>query len=537
MARTEEEALEELLNADQSISWSRITAWVASVVTFVVVVALMIVTMRQIAQTDRDAFDAHLREARVQQALDAAREVQVISAEQFRAIGMASRSSDDASLQSLYDDFVHGRFIPFDSLRRLRRVVTSETATNEDRLVASLILEMNSLERWIAPLAESTSDLQADQHYLAIERQLPDGESSKELALLRRRLDSIAVAVGGANEGSCERCANLLWGDDLESLDPEASPSFIDPADSFALAVWQAECLRKLPILVDPAFATCSGEHTDEEHAASQKRGRGVAEERFQVATEAFQAASADGEAFICDVMAGDINEAQGNRTVATHAARAYNGLAMSIINHESVSAERLADARVAIERAICFREEAQETRSQVAASRENLAVIAYREAWQAHSAGNQGTAQDAFNRARCFAEVAVGDNANLPWSWTILYLTNTARSSIFEEAPNCAAALGMAEGEVTRQSRSRSSLWRRLSFFEYDAFAPEELPGLLPMFPAGPFNRTGYDSLELMLLELREDHRMLRDGTEAPWQVFVTSVVEPGGLQLPFGN
>ncbi|MEO0602055.1 MAG: hypothetical protein AAF211_11510, partial [Myxococcota bacterium] len=224
MARTEEEALEELLNADQSISWSRITAWVASVVTFVVVVALMIVTMRQIAQTDRDAFDAHLREARVQQALDAAREVQVISAEQFRAIGMASRSSDDASLQSLYDDFVHGRFIPLDSLRKLRSVVNSEAATEEDRLVASLILEMNSLERWIAPLAESTGDLRADQHYLAIEQRLPDGAGSKELALLRRRLDSIAVAVGGANEGYCELCSNLLCGDDLENLDSEDSP-------------------------------------------------------------------------------------------------------------------------------------------------------------------------------------------------------------------------------------------------------------------------------------------------------------------------
>ncbi len=534
MARTEEEALQELLNADQSISWSRVTAWVASVVTLVVVVALMIVTMRQIAQTDRDAFDAHLREARVQQALDSAREVQAISAEQFLSFGTPASFGSDPSLDAIFAEFAHARFVPIGALRTLRELATDSEATSNERALAKVILEINSLERWIAPLAESTSELTSDAHYVAALEGIPDSDQAP-WPIVRRRLDAVAVSVSGANDGTCDLCAKLLWGDDVANVSAEDEPSFVDPKVSFGLAVWQAECLRKLPTLVEPEFASCDGEGSEESRREARAHGREVAEQRFREATRSFEIQSAGPDEKICGVLTSDQREAAGRRTLATHAARAYNGLAMSLVNHDAVTAEQLGAATEAIDRAICLRQEAQETRAQVAASRENLAVIAYREAWQAHDAGNEQDASKAFNRARCHAEVAVRDNPNLPWSWTILYLTNTARSSVFEEAPDCAEALEGADVTVSRQSRSRSGLWRRLTFFEYDAFAPEELPGLLPMFPSGRFNRTGYGDLATMLLDLREDHLALRDGTEAPWQVFMTSVVEPGGFRLPF--
>ncbi|MEN0060718.1 MAG: hypothetical protein AAGA48_01140 [Myxococcota bacterium] len=538
MARTEDEALDELLNGERSLSWSRVTTWVASVVTLLVIVALLAVTMQQIAQTDRDAFDAHLREARVQRALDAAREVQAIGAEQFLSFGAprgATKCQEgleaegcSAGFRRIVQDFVHGRFVDFNAVRELRAVAGA--GGGDEQALAAVILDINSLERWVAPLAESAADLEGDELYRSVTARLPNDREAA-WSRIRDRLDAVSLGVSGANEGSCEVCARMLWGDPGE-VAAGAAPSFIDPADSFTLSVWQAECLRKLPILADPAYANCDmTAHSDDEHETAQAMGRVTAQERFEAATAWLEAqASSDGEK-VCDVLEG--GSGTGRRTVSVIAGRAYNGLAMSLINRDAVSSLHLKQASEAINRAICFREEAKETRAQVAASRENLAVIAYRRAWQKQVEGERDDASEAFGQARCLAEAAVADNANLPWSWTILYLTHTASSSVFADL-DCAEAMGQPDSEVGNRSRTRARLWRKLTFFDPDAFAPEELPGLLRMFPEGEFNRTGYTNLAPLLVDVADDHRALRDGTEAPWKVFVTSVVEPAGIKLP---
>jgi len=527
VARTEEQVLDDLLNADRGISWSRVMSWVVPVVTLVVMVALMLVVLQQSAQTDRDAFNAHLREARVQGALDAAREVQAISSEQFLSFRTSARGEEAPTLSSVVDDFVQGRFIEIGAIRALREISTDETRPAADRELADLILELDSVERWIAPLSEDADDLRSDEHYLAVKRRIPDHDEAP-WPMVRRRLDSMALQVDGANEGTCDACSRLLWGEDPAD-GTGATPTFIDPETSFNLSVWQAECLRKLPILVDRSFVGCPAGREGEEaaFASARDRGRVAAIERFEATTawlEGLSAPSDDVSDYICDVLSPDETPVAGRRTLAVVAARAYNGLGMSLINRDEVTPTQLDEAETDIDRAICFREEALETSAQVAASRENLAVIAYRAAWELYDNDQRDLAAVQFGRARCLAEASVADNPNLPWSWTILYLTNTARASIFEEAKDCGKVLGV--DEIYRQSRSRSQLWRRLSFFEPDAFAPNELPGLLPMFPEGPFNRTGYDELSMMLIDLRSAHHSLRDGSEAPWQVFMTSVV-----------
>lgn len=548
MAQTEEEALDELLSQDTNPTWSRWAAWIASIVTLGVVVTLMFVTMRQIAQTDRDAYEAHRREVRVQRALDSARQLQSISAEQFLSFGTSrgqapactAETVDSpacvALAQSVLADFIQGTFLGSDGLRQLRVVAGHPDAPEDLRDIAAFVRDANSLERWVAPMAESVDVLRADQLFRSVSERIPEGGTGP-WPLVRARLDGIALAVGGANSDTCGACSELLWGDQPGSSD-EATPAFIDPSDSFELAVWQAECLRKLPTLSDPAFAGCSNSARDTSREAklARDKGRQLSEDQFRAATTWFESQALPDDHKVCGVLASASGEPAGRRTIATTAGRAYNGLAMSLINHPKVSTLTLEEAKQAIERAVCFRAEAQQTPSQIAGSGENLAVIAYRDALQALEEGQEEAAREAFNEAKCRAEAAVTDNVNLPWSWTILYLTHTARPSVFEGLETCGDITGRPESEVGGHGRTSTRLWRQLSFFTPGSFAPEELPGLLPMFPNGPFNRTGYTDLGDMLTDLDEAHDNLAGSEDDLLQVFMSSLVSPNGsVGIPF--
>ncbi|MBX2799194.1 MAG: hypothetical protein KTR31_16085 [Myxococcales bacterium] len=537
MAKSEDEALKELLEGDGGQTWRRLLSTLWSGLTLVVVVALMFVTMRQIAQAQQDAFEAHQRETEVQQALDRARLVQAIGSEQFLSFGSSSfqRNPCATSPQSdgeaetgpsarclrdvdrAIDDLLQGRFVEISQIRTLRTFLQAPDGPASKRDLADALLKLNSLERWAAPLAADRDEVTEHQLYRTVRGLVQRGQqrhSDPRWTLAQVRLDGVVLGVTGAGADVCDVCADLLW--TPASDDTERTRRALRPSDSLEAFVWQAECLRKLPTLSDASFIdTCGGDGTASgrvsARSAARQQGAKDAEQLFRDAAAWLEHQAPDGDRAVlrCGVLA-DSGEGAGIRTMATTASRAYNGLGMTLLNREGVDDARLSDAQLAIEKAVCLREAAQQTPAQVAASRENLAVIAYRTAYLAHEEGRTSDARTALGHARCFAEASVHHNRNLPWSWTLLHLTQGIGTD-----EDCTAVLG---SPTAFRSRSRSEVWRQLTFFEPQSFAPDELQGLLPLLRDRSLNKTGYEGLQPMLEDLAVAHEALVTGGSDPF-------------------
>src|SRR5262249_24882988 len=113
------------------------------------------------------------------------------------------------------------------------------------------------------------------------------------------------------------------------------------------------------------------------------------------------------------------------DRTLAAIAGRAYNGRAMlEVRSRTSVALEQ---ASLDIDAAICLRQKANLTGSQVGGSGENRAVIDYNRAIPAGESKSNAEASRLFANAYCAADSAIEKNSHLAWSWTIIYLLDTA--------------------------------------------------------------------------------------------------------------
>ena len=551
---TEDEALEEILGETRGSLWLRIGGRLFSIFTFVVMILLMLVMFRQSAQTDQDAFEAFKREANVQNVMNSTRLVQSISAEEFLSFGSSNRRGGPCQalltptpssppsgacvqwVNKKIDALIHGRFVGISALRILSRVRPTTGFSEPLPSLSRILRDLNSLERWVVPLAPSIDTFLEDELYTRLlarvelaSRTHPDSR----WRIVRARLDALAVKVGGTSRARCDLCARLIWGKNT-GVEPPSSMRRVDPNDSFEVYSWQAECLRKLPVLIEPKYAQLcplpSKEHALWDLAkAAQVKGERVARKRFKKAAEWLKSTSdllvedqglkpRVGATVPDTLECGVLNLGEhgvGLRTLATTAARVFNGRAMTLMNNSAIKAGALVDAEEAIKKAICFRKSAKQTSAEVALSQENLAVIAYRRAYLKAKA-DKTDAEDikkAFDEARCLAEIAVADNVNLPWSWTVIYITGASYQSLWgndSEQTDCKELVDDSSLGLIRVRPNRE-VWRRLIFMEPGAFAPDELPGLLPLLST-EWNSTGYDDLRGVLSDIEREHNALQN-------------------------
>lgn len=510
MSKSEEQVLDELLSSQRSGCVGRTISMAFSSATLALLVVLSVLIMREIHLSEQEAYEAHRAERRVQNGLTAAHDVQAASAEQFLSFGNTGgpdpcqprgNANVDlarcvAQIDRIIADALHGRFIGISDLRSLRVYAGQPTAAEESRALARAVLALTTLERWVVPMATQVQRFVHDPRYTdLLDLATTAGGGDPRWPLLRARVHTLALEVAATPVDRRPFCERILW---------ERGGRIQTPADhSLHVLIWQAECLRKDPSLSDARLAIPSGAASDDAEAWRTRRtaalteGRSAAEAYFQAAVDAIEAPVGGPSRAVCGIDL-DASLSPGLRTYSEMAARAYNGLSMTLISRQPTE-PTLEAARDAIDKAVCFRQEAQQTPAVQAGSQENLAVIAYRRAHLALRSGNEAAAWHAFKEARCEAERAVRDNPLLPWSWTILYITETAlRSPWSEEQIDCDAMFGL---DVQVKRRAIPAIWRKLTFFTPARFAPDELPSLLPLAESpSPFNETGYDTLEALL-------------------------------------
>lgn len=525
MSKSEDQVLEELLGSRRSGCLARIVSGAFSVATLAVLLVLSILILREIHLSEQDAYQAHRAERRVQDGLTAAHEVQTASAEQFLSFNTlsgpdpcATRSAEGppdpaachARIDQLVHDAVQGHFIGIGDLRSLRMYMASPARDPGRQELAEAVIALNSLERWVVPLATEVDRFVSDPYYVDLVTTVDRAPSSGVWPALRARVHALPLQVAGTPQARRPFCEQILW-NGSERLDISAD-------DSLEVLTWQAECLRKEPSLIDRSF-TSRAAHPDQVDEADQARratamteGRRTSEAMFKAAVAAIETPGTTRTRAVCGI---DLDEqlTVGLRTFSTIAARAYNGLSMILISQEPTE-DTLDAARTAILKAVCFRQEAKQTPAVQAGSQENLAVIAYQRAQLALQQGNEAAAWHAFKESRCEAERAVRDNPLLPWSWTIIYITETAmRSPWSEEQIDCEAMFAMTDARYRR--RAIPAIWRQLTFFAPSRFAPDELPSLLPLpEQPSPFNETGYDTLD-ELLEVQAEEWARLDAQE----------------------
>lgn len=546
MAKTEEDALQQIFAEANRTSISRWSGWILSVFIVLVMLLLMASTYRQKLQTDQDAFAAHKREVRVQQALNTARRVQAIGAEQFLSFG-ARPSSDPctpgdtppsaACLKAIQQDLqtlIHGQFLSIRGLRRLRyasNLSSAEPSAAADRqtlqLLSHALLDLNALERWVLPLAETPTDVTSHSLYRRIVTEIQTGAAAHpdpRWSRVKARLLALPVAVSGAQASTCAQCADLV-----QALAEQP----IRPEDTLEVYVWQAECLRKLPHLASTTADEACQTPSEPRTASALAPGEHSARRAFNQAVRWIEnhpnllmgkAPPRPGGAPLQNKVCSTVNIGAadggdiGLRTFATTAARAFNGRAMTVLNTKQATAARLDRARDAIDKAICFRQAAQQTPAEVALSLENRAVIAYRRGYETALTGQVEAARAGFDTARCLAEAAVHDNVNLPWSWTIIYLTGALyQSPLSTPEKSCSDILSEADlshGVKNYPIRRSSQVLRQLGFLAPEAYAIDELRNLLPILPSDhALNPTGYTTLDELINKAAEHHETYKSG------------------------
>lgn len=527
MTKSEDQVLDELLGSQRTGWLQRLLRIAFSLGTLTLLLVLSVLIMREIHLSEQEAYESHRAERRVQLGLTAAHDVQTSSAEQFLSFnavgapdpcqprgGAVDVAACGRRAGAILDHALQGRFVGVSELRSLRTFATLSDAAEAERTVAQAVTSLNSLERWVVPLATDVDRFVEDPYYAALLDTVDTQQlDSPRASALRARVHALPLQVAGTPDARRPYCERILWdGDDAVLISPETS---------LEVLIWQAECLRKDPSLIDRSFTSAADATAPDEpdadalRAAAMIKGRRAAVARFQQAVDAIEAPPERSGRRVCGVEL-DPDITVGLRTFATSAARAYNGLAMTLITGQPTEAS-LDAARDAIRKAVCFRKEAKQTAAVQAGSQENLAVIAYKRAHLALEAGNEPAAWHAFKEARCEAERAVRDNPLLPWSWTVLYITETAlRSPWSDEEIDCEA---MFRIDVRYKRRAIPAIWRKLTFFAPTRFAPDELPTLLPLATSpSPFNETGFDDLEALLEAQDAEHARVEAYEDTVW-------------------
>lgn len=432
---------------------TRAVGWSLSLATVAVIVLVSLFTLAQISALGRNAAEealrAHRRERQFASALDSLRLSQALLDEQRLSSVLfgppAPCVHPRGDVGCVVDQVLVGLTpLSFEQSRRLADAVNTPSDDPKWDALERAAANLAALERSVVPTAGSAEDIVQHSLYREAKAEVPRSPS-RDWRLLDARLLAVALT---ANSGPSDRtlCTSLL-------------ARSVEPGDSPEVGSWQAECLRKSGASVE-------------------------ALERFRAVEEALDAAvGGDPSRPMC----GRIRD--GARTLAATAARVYNGLSMTLV---STSGD-LGEASEAIEDAICLRRKAMQTPSQVAASEENRAVIAFQQGVRgARAVADLDVAHLA--EARCWAERAIAANPQLPWSWTILHVLKSARGLDLPSLPPDSAC-----GRVDPRP-SRAEVARRLTFFDLEEFDPDELGKLLPLGWYAIEGGAGDDRVEVVL-------------------------------------